>query len=222
MTYTIIGGDGKEYGFISPEDIRKWVAENRLNAQSLVKAEGDAEFRPLSTFPEFADAFAPPPLRAGAPPLSSLGGTDGGRARALQMVKGPAIALIVTAALGLLLTLWGLVQRLFMHSNMDQFNQAMQQVNGSNPQMAQFMQKMMDFAYGPWGMVNSLFALVTLIFLLIGAIKMNSLRSYELAVTAAILAMIPCVTSCCCILGLPFGIWALVVLMKPEVKSHFN
>jgi uncharacterized membrane protein len=57
--YIIIGGDGKEYGPVSGEDLRKWIAEGRLNAQSLAKAEGDAEFRPLSAFPEFADAFAP-------------------------------------------------------------------------------------------------------------------------------------------------------------------
>jgi predicted Zn finger-like uncharacterized protein len=38
--------------------------------------------------------------------------------------------------------------------------------------------------------------------------------------TACILAMIPCVN--CCILGLPFGIWGLVVLNKPEVKDAFR
>ena len=219
MTYTIIGGDGKEYGFITPEDIRKWVAENRLNAQSLVKSEGDAEFRPLSTFPEFANVFAPP-VRPDAPPLSSFSGADGGRERALQRVKGPAIALIVTAAIGILLNLWGLVEKLFMHPNMDQFNAAMQQMN--NPQMQQFMQKIMDFANGPWGIVDTLFGLAMLALVLMGAIKMLSLRSYELAVTASILAMIPCITSCCCVLGLPFGIWALIVLTKSEVKSHFS
>jgi uncharacterized membrane protein len=55
--YTIIGGDGKEYGPISEADLRKWIAEGRLNAQSLAKAESDAEFRPLSTFPELADVL---------------------------------------------------------------------------------------------------------------------------------------------------------------------
>jgi hypothetical protein len=38
---------------------------------------------------------------------------------------------------------------------------------------------------------------------------------------ASIIAMIPCVSPCC-LLGLPIGIWALVVLMKPEVKSAFH
>jgi hypothetical protein len=39
---------------------------------------------------------------------------------------------------------------------------------------------------------------------------------------ASILAMIPCFTSCCCLVGLPIGIYALVVLNKPEVKSAFT
>jgi GYF domain 2 len=55
--YKIIGGDGQEYGPVTDLDIHKWIAEGRLNAQSLAKAESDAEFRPLSTFPEFASAF---------------------------------------------------------------------------------------------------------------------------------------------------------------------
>jgi hypothetical protein len=58
-TYSIIGGDQKEYGSVTGDDLRRWIAEGRLNAQTLTKAESDAEFRPLSTFPEFADAFAP-------------------------------------------------------------------------------------------------------------------------------------------------------------------
>ncbi len=77
MSYTIIGGDGKEYGPISGDDIRKWIAENRLNSQSMAKAESDAAFRPLSTFPEFADVFAPQaPHIPGtiAPPVSASSG----------------------------------------------------------------------------------------------------------------------------------------------------
>src|ERR1017187_5201898 len=70
-TYSIIGGDGKEYGSVLGEDLRKWIAEGRLNAQTLAKADSDAEFRPLSTFPEFANAFAPPSEAPGAPPVFS-------------------------------------------------------------------------------------------------------------------------------------------------------
>ena len=55
--YKIIGGDGREYGPVTEAELRKWIAEGRLSAQSLAKAESDAEFRALATFPEFADAF---------------------------------------------------------------------------------------------------------------------------------------------------------------------
>ena len=57
---------------------------------------------------------------------------------------------------------------------------------------------------------------------LYGAIQMKSLKSYGLSMTAAILAMIPCVTSICCVLGIPFGIWAIVALNDPRVKSSFR
>ncbi len=63
-TYVIIGGDGKEYGPVSAEELRQWYQEGRLNGQSLVKSMSDAEFRPLIKFPEFALIFQP----AGATP----------------------------------------------------------------------------------------------------------------------------------------------------------
>jgi hypothetical protein len=73
--YTIIGGDGKQYGPITGDDLRKWISEGRLNAQSLAKADSDAEFRTLSTFPELADVFAPQAAALDAPP-SLAGSTD--------------------------------------------------------------------------------------------------------------------------------------------------
>ncbi len=72
--YLIIGGDGKEYGPVTDIDVRLWIAEGRLSAQSLAKAESDAEFRPLGNFPEFAGALAtnsPAALETIAPPKSS-------------------------------------------------------------------------------------------------------------------------------------------------------
>jgi uncharacterized membrane protein len=67
--YIIIGGDQKEYGPVTADDIRQWIAESRLSEKSLVKAESDAEFRELEKFPEFADAFAPKAPAPGVPPV---------------------------------------------------------------------------------------------------------------------------------------------------------
>lgn len=54
-----------------------------------------------------------------------------------------------------------------------------------------------------------------------GAIKMLNCASYGWAKAASILAIIP-FTSCCFLVGAPIGIWALVVLSKPEVKMFFE
>jgi hypothetical protein len=55
---------------------------------------------------------------------------------------------------------------------------------------------------------------------IVGAGRMKRLESHGWAMAASIIAMVPCTG--CCILGLPFGIWSLVVLNKPEVKDAFR
>ena len=54
----------------------------------------------------------------------------------------------------------------------------------------------------------------------LGALSMLRLKHYRSACTAAILAIIP-VCSPCFVLGIPFGIWAIVLLQRPEVKQRF-
>jgi uncharacterized membrane protein len=56
--YIIIGGDQKEYGPITENDIRQWITEGRINAQTMAKGDGAAEWRALAAFPEFSDLFA--------------------------------------------------------------------------------------------------------------------------------------------------------------------
>jgi len=76
--YLIIGGDGKEYGPVTDADVRQWLAEGRLSAQSLAKAESDAEFRPLAVFPEFASAFGSNAPATIAPLRPSSSGNSSG------------------------------------------------------------------------------------------------------------------------------------------------
>jgi hypothetical protein len=67
--YKIIGGDQKQYGPISADELRQWIAEGRLSGYSLASVEGGAEWKPLATFTEFAAALgaqtaARPPVAA--------------------------------------------------------------------------------------------------------------------------------------------------------------
>ena len=67
--YQIIGADGREYGPITAEQLREWIAEGRANALTRAKAEGLDEWKPLTEYVEFAPLLAriPPPLTAPAP-----------------------------------------------------------------------------------------------------------------------------------------------------------
>ena len=56
--------------------------------------------------------------------------------------------------------------------------------------------------------------------ILFGAWKMYGVRGYVWAMAAAILSIIPCTG--CCVLSMPIGIWALVVLNDSVVKSAFH
>jgi len=56
---------------------------------------------------------------------------------------------------------------------------------------------------------------------IVGGISMLQGKRLSLARSAAILAIIP-VTSCCCLVGIPVGIWALRVLKNPEVEAYFR
>src|SRR4051812_3737099 len=52
--YRIIGADGKEYGPITADQLRQWMAEGRANAQTRILAEGTTEWKSLAEFPEFS------------------------------------------------------------------------------------------------------------------------------------------------------------------------
>lgn len=79
--FKIIGGDGRQYGPVTVEQVREWIATGRANAQTQIQREGETDWKPLSDFSEFADALAAkppakppaqlPPPPAPPPPSSS-------------------------------------------------------------------------------------------------------------------------------------------------------
>ena len=69
--YRIVGKDGQQYGPVTAEQLRAWIAENRANAQTLAQAEGTQEWKPLGSFPEFAPDLKPPTVSATTPPTIS-------------------------------------------------------------------------------------------------------------------------------------------------------
>ncbi len=106
--YKIIGADQKEYGPVSEDELRKWIAEGRANAQTLVQEDGGS-WKPLASFPVFAlnrpaesvpSAPPPPALAPGviaAPPSPGASPGSGSNVFAvLGLVMG-----IISATVGL-------------------------------------------------------------------------------------------------------------------------
>jgi hypothetical protein len=56
--------------------------------------------------------------------------------------------------------------------------------------------------------------------IIVGAVNMLRFQSHGWAMTAAVLALLPCGPAC--LIGVPVGIWAILVLTAPEVKAAFD
>jgi hypothetical protein len=128
----------------------------------------------------------------------------------MSQVQGPAIALIIVAAINLVLSVFGLVSNLF-GIGMGRFGPI------DNPEL----EKLLQMTSGIVGMISNVIALGIAALIFAGGLKMKNLQNHGLAMTAAVFAMLPCVSPCC-LIGLPIGIWSLVVLSRPEVKGAFH
>lgn len=70
--FTILGADGKEYGPVSPGQIKEWMHGNRANLQTQCRRVGETTWKTVADYPEFcfagAKAFVPP---VEPPPIAS-------------------------------------------------------------------------------------------------------------------------------------------------------
>lgn len=143
--------------------------------------------------------FQPPPP---APPS----------APASNRVQGPAIGLIVTGAFGILLGLFGLLGAAGGTA-------AIEALRAQNP--SAFANVPPALFSGAASVLRGLFGIAMGGLVIFGGLQMKQLRNYPLAIAATIVAMVPCLGPCCCI-GLPIGIWGLVVLLDANVKASFT
>jgi TM2 domain-containing membrane protein YozV len=66
--YKVIGADGRQYGPVTAEQLRQWVNEGRVNAQTLIQLEGQTEWKALANYPELLPPVPPPVVHWSAPP----------------------------------------------------------------------------------------------------------------------------------------------------------
>ena len=92
------------------------------------------------------------------------------------------------------------------------------------PARIEFESEAERMGYLASGVVLPLLGLITIVLsplIVYGAVQMLKARRHGMARLAAILSLIP-LSSCCFVLGIPVGIWSLIVLRQPEVRATFN
>lgn len=142
-----------------------------------------------------------------APGGNVPGGGGPPTGNASELVNLPAILLLVAGGIGIAAHIIGIAMNLLGV--------------GLGAAQAEGADQTALMAQGIGAIVGAVLGLGCDAVVIVGALKMKKLESYGLAMAASIIAMLPCI-SCGCLLGLPIGIWSLVVLNKPEVKSAFR
>lgn len=228
--YYIQGADQKEYGPVSADQLRQWISENRLNRFSPARAEGETLWKTLGDFPEFAEALgtSAPPAAPEAPTAHHAGpqaahAYPGFRPSASglpeaavdEQLRVPTIGILVTGVLGTFLSLYGVFASLTGSAKKTEIPSGM-----GSPEAERMVKSLMG-ALEAFNLPLNLMALLMGVLTLLAGIKMLQRRSYTLVMIGVIVGMLPCLSPCCCT-GLPFGIWALVLLTKPEIRDSFR
>jgi hypothetical protein len=180
------------------------IPESSAPSQSTPPSGGGDSFDARAEQPAASTGYRPPYQT-----LSTNDPGQGGQGNAmyaLQRVSAPAVCLIITAVLGLGLHALGLLVNML---NLG----AMAAANPRNAMPVVFS--------GPLYIVSGSIGIILSIIVLVGAMKMKGLENYGFAMAASIIALFPCIGPCC-LIGWPFGIWALVILSDPVVKASFR
>ena len=127
---------------------------------------------------------------------------------ASDQVSSPSVGLLITGILGAVLSFIGLIASIF-------------ETGIESIKAHEFIGKHSSIAEGAAAVAFCFVGLLVAGFIIYASLKMKELTQWGLCIAASIIAMIPCISPCC-IVGIPIGIWCLVVLTKPEVKTAFH
>jgi hypothetical protein len=137
-------------------------------------------------------------------------------ASAREAINLPAIAMIVMAGLGFLLSLPGL----FGSGQSEALNSMIN--NGSMPrEQAEALAKFAAVSGGVMGKLFTLFSMALNGFIVYAAVKIRNLQNHHLGVAASIGLMLP-IAGCCCCLGLPLGLYTITILNRPDIRAEFK
>lgn len=144
-------------------------------------------------------------------------------------VRGPATGLIVFGVISAILAFasasMSVLQIFGMNPIANNQQQQMEQMQGQmKAEEAEVFKNIMNVSNmlgGPIGAVMHTAQMIVAIFTILAANKMKKFQGHTGAMVFSVLACIPCLSGCC-VLGLPIGIWSIIVLVNAEVKAAFT
>lgn len=155
----------------------------------------------------------PPPVDPYQPPQTLPTGPSAATpAQVASDVAGPAVGLIITAVLGAIFPIFGLL------INALGAGLGAIAAEGSEQQIVNLISMGV-------GIFPAAAAIVMAAFIIYAALEMKKLRQWGLAVAASTLTTVFSLFFClnpCCVVGLPIGIWSLVILMRDDVRAAFQ
>jgi hypothetical protein len=182
------------------ETLRQMVTTGQVNLTDMAWSETlQGEWRQVGTYAE----LVPP-----GPPKEAIEGK----------VKPPAYCLIGLYGLNILTSLlflivWFLIFVGAMAMPRGQFGGAIIMNEDA----------VAGIIFGVVGLIQNISSLIFSGLCLFSAISMARLKRYRLSFAGAIISVIPCMAACGCYpISVGFGVWAIVILSKPEVREAFS
>ena len=230
--------DGQNFGPISKQELDQWAGEGRVTATCQILAEGSDQWQwATDYYPHLAQATAPGAsgIDIGGPSAaenpfefaaggssvvarsgirsgvgkSGVGQSGIGKAvtQARRKIKAPAFMLLMSGILNVALS--GLLLILIPTGLL---TQGLENAPGIDRDAIMLQRAIYAVSYS--------IVLIANCFVAYAALGMQNLRGWGLSMTASIVSVIPCFA--CYMIGLPVGIWCIVALNSPEVKTAFR
>jgi hypothetical protein len=160
---------------------------------------------------------------------STQNGSPGVPQNIAGKIQAPAIALIISGVASGVIAVLKMIYSIlhivganpFTAGQAERLSELRKEAGAEMAEMFDAIEKVVSLSNGPIAIVMGLVAIGLAVMTVVAGQRMKGFRSYGLAMAASILSCIPCANSCCC-LGLPIGIWAIVVLIDPQVKAAFR
>ncbi len=151
------------------------------------------------------------------------------RALAANALRPPALMLLVVTALNLFCCGWGVLSARVIVADPNAFEVQMHQRIDEEDDLPPAQRDRLKEIFSAqavrrherWILTCPGLLTASSFLVLLGCIQMFRLRAYPVCVLGAVLALNP-LNIPCCLLQFPFGLWALIVLLNPDVRQSFS